>query len=94
MLPNILRSKPCLEYSSFYHILKPVFPVSLFFSGLSFCDRKIADPAFVYKLLLEQATTIGCSVWWEIKNRKERYFVFFPLSFNVLFVKFFYLAGH
>ncbi|XP_009630601.1 uncharacterized protein LOC107780410 [Nicotiana tabacum] len=42
--------------------------------GLSraFIGRKIADPAFVYKLLLEQATTIGCSVWWEIKNRKER----------------------
>ncbi|WMV50408.1 hypothetical protein MTR67_043793 [Solanum verrucosum] len=32
----------------------------------------IADPAFLYKLLLEQASTIGCSVWWEIKNRKER----------------------
>ncbi|KAL6494532.1 hypothetical protein OROGR_031332 [Orobanche gracilis] len=32
----------------------------------------IADPAFLYRLLLEQATTIGCSVWWEIKNRKER----------------------
>ncbi|KAF8404118.1 hypothetical protein HHK36_008998 [Tetracentron sinense] len=34
--------------------------------------RMIADPAFLYKLLLEQATTIGCSVWWELKNRKER----------------------
>ncbi|KAH0722587.1 hypothetical protein KY289_005631 [Solanum tuberosum] len=34
--------------------------------------KMIADPAFVYKLLLEQASTIGCSVWWEIKNRKER----------------------
>jgi uncharacterized membrane protein SirB2 len=33
----------------------------------------IADPAFLYRLLLEQAATIGCSVWWELKNRKERY---------------------
>ncbi|XP_047334264.1 protein RETICULATA-RELATED 1, chloroplastic [Impatiens glandulifera] len=42
--------------------------------GLSraFVGRMIADPAFLYKLLLEQATTIGCSVWWEVKNRKER----------------------
>ncbi|XP_071931203.1 uncharacterized protein [Coffea arabica] len=42
--------------------------------GLSraFIGRMIADPAFLYKLLLEQATTIGCSVWWEVKNRKER----------------------
>ncbi|KAL3843705.1 hypothetical protein ACJIZ3_001108 [Penstemon smallii] len=42
--------------------------------GLSraFIGRMIADPAFLYRLLLEQATTIGFSVWWEIKNRKER----------------------
>ncbi|XP_073065826.1 uncharacterized protein [Primulina eburnea] len=42
--------------------------------GLSraFIGRLIADPAFLFRLLLEQATTIGCSVWWEIKNRKER----------------------
>ncbi|KAG8364082.1 hypothetical protein BUALT_Bualt19G0089300 [Buddleja alternifolia] len=42
--------------------------------GLSraFIGRMIADPAFLSRLLLEQATTIGCSVWWEIKNRKER----------------------
>lgn len=33
----------------------------------------IADPAFLYKLLLEQAATIGCTAWWEFKNRKERY---------------------
>jgi len=33
----------------------------------------IADPAFLYRLLLEQAATIGCSVWWELKNRKDRY---------------------
>ncbi|KAK6945580.1 Protein RETICULATA-related [Dillenia turbinata] len=42
--------------------------------GLSraFIGRMIADPAFLYKLLLEQATTIGCTVWWELKNRKHR----------------------
>ncbi|XP_060167726.1 protein RETICULATA-RELATED 1, chloroplastic-like [Lycium barbarum] len=42
--------------------------------GLSraFNGRKIADPAFLNKLLLDQAATIGCSVWWEVKNRKER----------------------
>ena len=33
----------------------------------------IGDPAFLYRLLLEQAATIGCSVWWELKNRKNRY---------------------
>ncbi|XP_010274324.1 PREDICTED: protein RETICULATA-RELATED 1, chloroplastic-like [Nelumbo nucifera] len=38
----------------------------------AFIGRMIADPAFLYKLLLEQSTTIGCSVWWELKNRKER----------------------
>ncbi|PIN23938.1 hypothetical protein CDL12_03334 [Handroanthus impetiginosus] len=42
--------------------------------GLSraFIGRMVADPTFLYRLLLEQATTIGCSVWWEIKNRGER----------------------
>lgn len=38
----------------------------------AFVGRMIADPAFLYRLLLEQATTIGCSVWWEFKNRKDR----------------------
>lgn len=38
----------------------------------AFVGRMIADPAFLYKLLLEQAATIGCSVWWELKNRKDR----------------------
>ncbi|KAL4597584.1 hypothetical protein ACB092_11G001100 [Castanea dentata] len=38
----------------------------------AFIGRMIADPAFLYKLLLEQAATIGCSVWWELKNRKDR----------------------
>ncbi|XP_057806200.1 protein RETICULATA-RELATED 1, chloroplastic-like [Salvia miltiorrhiza] len=43
--------------------------------GLSraFIGRMIADPAFMLRLLLEQASTIGCSVLWEIQNRKERY---------------------
>jgi hypothetical protein len=42
--------------------------------GLSraFVGRMLADPAFLYKLLLEQAATVGCSVWWEVKNRKNR----------------------
>ncbi|XP_043706356.1 protein RETICULATA-RELATED 1, chloroplastic-like [Telopea speciosissima] len=42
--------------------------------GLSrqFIGRMIADPAFLYKLLLDQAATIGCSIWWELKNRGER----------------------
>ncbi|KAL9258421.1 RETICULATA, chloroplastic-like protein [Drosera capensis] len=34
--------------------------------------RMLADPAFLYRLLFEQATTIGCSVWWELKCRKNR----------------------
>ncbi|XP_058191814.1 protein RETICULATA-RELATED 1, chloroplastic [Rhododendron vialii] len=38
----------------------------------AFIGRMLADPAFLYRLLLEQAATIGCSVWWELKNRKER----------------------
>lgn len=38
----------------------------------AFIGRMLADPAFLYRLLLEQAATIGCSVWWELKNRKDR----------------------
>ncbi|EEF30956.1 conserved hypothetical protein [Ricinus communis] len=38
----------------------------------AFIGRMIADPAFLYRLLLEQAATVGCSVWWELKNRKDR----------------------
>ncbi|KAJ4900511.1 hypothetical protein Rs2_14462 [Raphanus sativus] len=42
--------------------------------GLSraFVGRMLADPSFLYRLLLEQAATVGCSVWWEVKTRKER----------------------
>ncbi|GAY68495.1 hypothetical protein CUMW_264570 [Citrus unshiu] len=32
----------------------------------------LADPAFLYKLLVEQAPIIGCTVWWELENRKDR----------------------
>ncbi|KAK9214436.1 hypothetical protein WN944_006428 [Citrus x changshan-huyou] len=35
------------------------------------CHRMLADPAFLYKLLLEQAATIGCTVLWELENHKE-----------------------
>ncbi|GMN58898.1 hypothetical protein TIFTF001_028000 [Ficus carica] len=38
----------------------------------AFIGRMIADPAFLYRLLLEQAATIGFAVHWEIKNRKDR----------------------
>ncbi|KAF6147696.1 hypothetical protein GIB67_003027 [Kingdonia uniflora] len=38
----------------------------------AFIGRMIADPAFLYKFLLEQAATVGSSVWWELKTRKER----------------------
>ncbi|KAK9096015.1 hypothetical protein Sjap_021512 [Stephania japonica] len=38
----------------------------------AFIGRMIADPAFLYKFCLEQAATVGCSVWWELKSRKER----------------------
>ncbi|KAL0718210.1 hypothetical protein Bca4012_067532 [Brassica carinata] len=42
--------------------------------GLSraFVGRMLADPSFLYRLLLEQAATVGCSVWWEVKTRKNR----------------------
>jgi len=32
----------------------------------------LADPAFLYRLVLEEVATVGCSLWWEIKNRKHR----------------------
>lgn len=38
----------------------------------AFIGRMLADPAFLYRLLFEQVTTVGCSVWWELKNRKNR----------------------
>lgn len=44
--------------------------------------RMIADPAFLYKLLLEQAATIGLAVSWELKNRKDRFFFFCMLPLH------------
>ncbi|GLT27883.1 hypothetical protein SLA2020_028520 [Shorea laevis] len=38
----------------------------------AFIGRMLADPAFLYRLLLEQVATIGSCVWWEITNRKDR----------------------
>ncbi|KAK8263451.1 hypothetical protein V6Z12_D12G044200 [Gossypium hirsutum] len=38
----------------------------------AFIGRMLADPAFLYRLLWEEAATIGSSVWWEVKNRKNR----------------------
>ncbi|KAL8151835.1 hypothetical protein V2J09_021643 [Rumex salicifolius] len=38
----------------------------------AFIGRMIADPAFLYRFLFEQAATIGSSVWWEVQNRKDR----------------------
>ncbi|XP_027343398.1 protein RETICULATA-RELATED 1, chloroplastic-like isoform X2 [Abrus precatorius] len=38
----------------------------------AFIGRLLADPAFLYRFLLEEVATIGCSVWWEFKNRKDR----------------------
>ncbi|KAJ7565819.1 hypothetical protein O6H91_02G076500 [Diphasiastrum complanatum] len=36
-----------------------------------FIGRMIADPAFLYKILFEQITTIGYSLWQEIRHRGE-----------------------
>ncbi|KAG0479968.1 hypothetical protein HPP92_010826 [Vanilla planifolia] len=38
----------------------------------AFIGRMIADPCFLFKLILEQAATIGTTVWWELKNRRGR----------------------
>ncbi|WOL04160.1 hypothetical protein Cni_G12881 [Canna indica] len=38
----------------------------------AFIGRMIADPSFLYKLLLEETVTCACSIWWELNNRKER----------------------
>ncbi|KAK4591562.1 hypothetical protein RGQ29_021676 [Quercus rubra] len=38
--------------------------------------RMIADPAFLCKLLLEQAAVIGCSVYLELKNHKDRFVLY------------------
>ncbi|KAI4299010.1 hypothetical protein L6164_032508 [Bauhinia variegata] len=38
----------------------------------AYIGRLLVDPAFLYRLLLEEASTIGFSAWWEFKNRKDR----------------------
>ncbi|KAG6482218.1 hypothetical protein ZIOFF_058849 [Zingiber officinale] len=38
----------------------------------AFIGRMIADPSFLYKLILEESVTCAYSAWWEFKNRKER----------------------
>ncbi|XP_020576157.1 protein RETICULATA-RELATED 1, chloroplastic [Phalaenopsis equestris] len=49
--------------------------------------RMIADPSFLYKLILEQVTTIGSTVWWELKSRKGRIKEEWDLAFiNVMTV--------
>ncbi|CAM6115685.1 unnamed protein product [Calypogeia fissa] len=34
--------------------------------------RILADPSFLYKVAVEQVTTIGLGVWWEVHHRGER----------------------
>ncbi|OIW17912.1 hypothetical protein TanjilG_19881 [Lupinus angustifolius] len=38
----------------------------------AFIGRLLADPAFIYRFLLEGAASIGFSVWWEFESRKGR----------------------
>ncbi|CAL0306522.1 unnamed protein product [Lupinus luteus] len=38
----------------------------------AFIGRLLADPAFMYRFLLEGAASIGFSAWWEFENRKGR----------------------
>ncbi|KAJ3701685.1 hypothetical protein LUZ61_005390 [Rhynchospora tenuis] len=38
----------------------------------AFVGRIIADPAFLYKLLLESAATVATTTLWELRNRKDR----------------------
>jgi hypothetical protein len=35
--------------------------------------RMLADPSFLHKMTFELLATVSSSVWWEMKNRKERY---------------------
>ncbi len=35
-------------------------------------SRLLADPAFLYKLTLEQGFTIGYGIWWECQHRGNR----------------------
>ncbi|BBN14756.1 hypothetical protein MPTK1_6g14250 [Marchantia polymorpha subsp. ruderalis] len=38
----------------------------------AFVGRVLADPSFVFKVAVEQVTTIGFGVWWEIHHRGSR----------------------
>jgi hypothetical protein len=38
----------------------------------AFIGRLLADPAFLYKLTLEQGFTIGYGIWWECQHRGNR----------------------
>ncbi|CAK9227427.1 unnamed protein product [Sphagnum jensenii] len=38
----------------------------------AFIGRLLADPAFLYKLTLEQGFTIGYGIWWECQHRGDR----------------------
>ena len=33
----------------------------------------MADPAFLHKMAMEQAITIGSSLWWEAQQRGDRF---------------------
>ncbi|KAM0860270.1 hypothetical protein ACQ4PT_046649 [Festuca glaucescens] len=46
------------------------FP-GFFSSGL--VGRMLADPSFLHKMTFELLATVSSSVWWEMKNRKERF---------------------
>ncbi|KAK8710988.1 hypothetical protein V6N13_146295 [Hibiscus sabdariffa] len=39
----------------------------------AFIGRMLADPAFLYMLLLEEVATIGSSVWWEVDRIKQEW---------------------
>lgn len=39
----------------------------------AFVGRILADPAFLYKLLLESGATAATVTFWELRNRKERF---------------------
>jgi hypothetical protein len=37
--------------------------------------RMLTDPSFLHKMTVKFLATLGSSVWWEMKNCKERYAV-------------------
>lgn len=38
----------------------------------AFIGRMMADPAFIFKAVLEQAVTVGAAAHWEWKKRGDR----------------------